>query len=97
MDHSPEEERDCGNKPTEANLTAVKGAPSVHQPLSTNDGGGGEIQYILLIKRSQIHKLTSKSNVDELKEAAQVIQGEQIGRESVCFLLLFRVNEDSAQ
>lgn len=39
MDHSPEEERDCGNKPTEGNLTAVKGGPSVHQPLPTNDGG----------------------------------------------------------
>lgn len=66
MDHSPEEERDCGNKPTEANLTAVRGAPSVHQPLSTNDGGGKEIQY-LPINLFQINKLTSKSNVHQLK------------------------------
>lgn len=61
MDHSPEEERDCGSDPTEANLTAVKGTPSVHQPLSTNDGGGEEeIQYC--IKLFQISSLTSTSS-----------------------------------
>lgn len=75
MDHSPEEERDCGNKPTEANLSAVKGAPSVHQTLSTNDGGGGEIQYQFLIKLFEINKLNSKSNVHQLKEAVQGYKG----------------------
>lgn len=53
IDHSPEEERDCGNKPTEANLTAVNTGPSVHQPLSTNDGGWGVcggVQHQLLMQ-----------------------------------------------
>lgn len=59
MDHSPEEERDCGNKPREANLTAVNRGPLVHQPLSTYDGGG-ELQYQLLIKLFKINKEASE-------------------------------------
>lgn len=93
MDHSPEEERDCGNKPTEANLTAVKGAPSVHRPLSTNDGGGGEIQYKLLIKLVQINKLTSKSNVHQFKDTVWVTRACFVGSrlaERACFLLLLQ-------
>lgn len=60
MDHSPEEERDCGNKPREANLTAVNRGPLVHQHFSTNDGGG-ELQYQLLIKLFKINKVASES------------------------------------
>lgn len=60
MDHSPEEEWDCGNKPGEANLAAVNRGPLVHQPFSTNDGGG-ELQYQLLIKRFKINKVASES------------------------------------
>lgn len=93
MDHSPEEERDCGNKPTEANLTAVKGAPSVHRPRSTNDGGGGEIQYKLLIKLVQINKLTSKSNVHQFKDTVWVTRACFVGSrlaERACFLLLLQ-------
>lgn len=89
MDHSPEEERDCGNKPTEANLTAVKGAPSVHQPLSANDAGGGETQYELPTKLLQI---SSKSHVRQLKRSRAGYKGlfcrEQIGSMCVCLLLL---------
>lgn len=60
MDHSPEEERDCGNKPGETNLTAVNRGPLVHQPFSTNDGGG-ELQYQLLTKLFKINKEASES------------------------------------
>lgn len=71
MDHSPEEERDCGNKPGEANLAAVNGGPLVHQPLSTNDGGG-VVQYQLLIKLFKINKAASESNVHRLRGVGQI-------------------------
>lgn len=100
MDHSPEEERDCGNKPTEANLTAVNGGPSVHQTLSTNDGGG-EMQYQLLTQLFQINKLASKSNVHQFRGVVQIIRACFVGNrlvESVCdSSFSCRVNEDSAQ
>lgn len=71
MDHSPEEERDCGNKPGEANLTAVNRGPLVHQPLSTNDGGG-ELQYQLLIKLFKINKVASESKVRQLRGVERI-------------------------
>lgn len=88
-------------KRTEANLTAVKGAPSVHQPLPPNDGGGGEILYELPIKLFQINKPTSKSNVHRLKESVQVIRasfvGNRLGESACASSSSSRVNEDSAQ
>lgn len=71
MDHSPEEERDFGNKPGEANLTAVNGGPLVHQPLSTNDGGG-EVQYQLLRKLFKINKVASESTTQRLRSRLQM-------------------------
>lgn len=77
MDHSPEEEGDCGNKPGEANLTAVNRGSSVHQPLSANDGGG-ELQYRPLIKLFKINKVASASKVHQLRGVRQITR--------VCFV-----------
>lgn len=86
MDHSPGEERDCGNKPMEADLSAVRGAPSVHQPCSANDGGGVETQNKLLIKPlSHINKQTS--NLKQLTGNVPVIRAFFVGsrlEESAC-------------
>lgn len=71
MDHSPEEERDFGNKPGEANLTAVNRGPLVHQPLSTNDGGG-EVQYQLLKKLFKINKVALESSIQRLRSRLQM-------------------------
>lgn len=96
MDHSPEEERDCGNKPGEANLTAVNGGPLVHQPLSTNDGGG-EVQYQLLIKLFKINKVASESNVCQLRGTDYRGVFCEICRALWDLGFFCRVNEDSAQ
>lgn len=94
MDHSAEEERDCGNKPGEANLTAVNRGPLVHQPFSANDGGG-ELQHQHLIKLFRNNKAGPESKVDQLRGVGRITR--------LCFVTLqdsfsfCGVNEDSAQ